>query len=83
VSGLGRRLVRLEGAARSPRAARSPELLVISPDDWPEHDRAAYDAAGVAGDRRTRRLLLAKHTGHEPDPATTIIAIRVRPDGPQ
>ena len=81
---LGRRLGRVEAAGRARRADLAPALLVVDPGAWPEADRAAYDAAGAAGDGAAATALIEKHAGgRRPGRVTTVIAMRVRPDGPQ
>ena len=81
--GLGRRLGRVEAAARSRRAALGPPVVVVYPDDWPAADRVAYDAAREAGDLATRAALVERNTGVRPGPATMVIELRLRADGPQ
>ena len=80
---LGRRLGRVEAAARARRADLAPALLVVDPAAWPEADRAAYDAARVAGDGAAEAALVERHAGRRPGPATLVIAVRVRADGAQ
>ena len=80
---LERRLATLEASGRAREAELGPPVLVVFPDDWPAEDLAAYDAAGKAGNAATRADLVARHAGARPGPATTLIVVRLRRDGPQ
>lgn len=61
-------------------AARSgPAMLLVYPDGWPPEDLAAFDGE----DPTARAEAVARHAGARPGPGTRIVAIRVRPDGPQ
>ena len=76
MKGLARRVGRIEG--RRPDLGGGPPLLVVFPDDWPAAERAAFDG----GDPVARADAVERQTGARPGPATLLIVLRVRPDGP-
>ncbi|MDP9363435.1 MAG: hypothetical protein M3Q10_04255 [Chloroflexota bacterium] len=82
MSGLRGRLGRLEG--RAEQAAFGPNVLVVYPDDWPDADRDAWDAAWAAEDKAARVVLVTEHAGRAPGPGprTTVLELRERADGP-
>jgi hypothetical protein len=77
VRALARRVGRIE--ARRPEPGGGPPLLVLFPDDWPDADVAAFDG----GDPAARADAVERHAGVRPGPATCLIVLRTRPDGPQ
>ncbi len=56
-----------------------PELLVVDPESWSPEELAAFDG----DDPRARAQAIERQAGIRPGPATRIIAIRVRSDGPR
>lgn len=53
------------------------------PDEWPEADCLVHDTLLARGDGARCEDQLAKRTGQRPGPATRVIALRLRADGPQ
>ncbi len=70
----------MEATARVRIAERlsGPAMLVVDPDDWPPEEVAAFDS----DDPQARAKGMERQVGVRPGPATRIIAIRVRQDGP-
>ena len=79
---LGRRLARVERKERVHEADRGPAFLIVMPDAWPDEDCLAYDTLQQSGDMADWVELVAKHSGQRPGPATRVIALRKRDDGP-
>jgi hypothetical protein len=77
---LGSRLTRIEATARVRIVERlsGPAMLVVDPDDWPSEEVAAFDS----DDPHVRANVIERQVGVRPGPATRIIAIQVRQDGP-
>ena len=77
---LGSRLTRIEATERVRITERlgGPAMLVVDPDDWASEEVAAFDS----DDPQARAEVMERQVGVRPGPATRIIAIRVRQDGP-
>lgn len=56
------------------------QLIVISPEDWPEEVMAAYDAAAMAGNVERQADIIAQQEGMRPviryDGVPTVIELR-------
>jgi hypothetical protein len=76
VRALARRVGRIE--ARRPEPEGGPPLLVLFPDDWPEEDRAAFGGTDPAA----RDDAIERQTGTRPGPATRLLVLLTRRDGP-
>jgi hypothetical protein len=83
VKALARRIGKVEEREWLREVDRGPSHLIVSPDDWPEADRRAYDALADRGEFAAWADLLEKRTGQRPGPRTRVIALRLRADGPQ
>jgi hypothetical protein len=77
VRALARRVGRIE--ARRPEPGGGPPLLVVYPDAWSEEDRAAFEGADPAA----RADAIERQTGTRPGPATRLIVVVTRRDGPR
>ena len=89
IRGLGHRVERI----RQARATARPmgRIVIICPDDWPEQDQLAYEAAQAGRDWRTQADIVERMTGERPVFPTSgwrpgmrpaVIEVRTRPDGP-
>jgi hypothetical protein len=54
-------------------------MLVVDPESWPPEEVASFGG----DDPHARAEVMERQAGVRPGPATRIIAIRVRSDGPQ
>jgi hypothetical protein len=57
-------------------------MLLVSPEEWPPEDAAAYWAAEAVGDQEVMDDLMERHTGHRPAPpgaGQLVIVIREVP----
>ncbi|MDP9365296.1 MAG: hypothetical protein M3Q10_13905 [Chloroflexota bacterium] len=77
------RLVAVERWEATRRVDLGAPVLVAHPDEWPEEDRVAYNAAGATGNREAQRDVVERHVGARPGPGTTVIEFRTRADGPK
>ena len=77
---LGSRLARVEATERARIDAlhSGPVMLLVYPDAWPPAYLQVFDGKAAGA----RAEVVARQTGVRPGPATRILAVRVRRNGP-